>query len=279
MKRSDGRLLKSPDSFFKMIPHLMPRRTDSQTETTLSIGLDKTERFLKEHKKSGSKYSAMGIMIAAFIRTVCEYPDLNRFIVNRKIYGRSDVSVSFVMLKGYENGQPQETCIKVFFERTDTLPQVQKKLDAAIEANKNSNTGNDADKIVETIMNLPLLSGPIIKLLKWLDMHNFMPASLIKDDPFHASLFIANLASINLPHAYHHLYEYGTISYFITMGKKVHEMNSEGVICSYLPIGVVNDERTAPGSTNARAFKQIARYMANPELLEQPPTEVREDVP
>ena len=47
-------------------------------------------------------------------------------------------------------------------------------------------------------------------------------AAMIKSDPMFASMFLANLGSIHMDSAYHHLYEYGTCSFFGVMGAARH---------------------------------------------------------
>lgn len=51
-----------------------------------------------------------------------------------------------------------------------------------------------------------------------------LPRKLIDLSPFHTSLFITNLASINTSFIYHHCYEFGTTSVFLCMGKPVPKM-------------------------------------------------------
>ena len=57
--------------------------------------------------------------------------------------------------------------------------------------------------------------APLLRLAvraqRVLDGWNLLPAALIKDDPLYASAFIANLGSVGLDAAFHHLYDYGTM--------------------------------------------------------------------
>ena len=98
--------------------------------------------------------------------------------------------------------------------------------------------------------------------------------------PFHNSLCISNLASIRTNHIYHHCYEFGTTSVFITMGnlrEVPRRSGGEVVFERCIPLGVVMDERICSGSYFALAFRKIRKYLRNPELLELPPEVVNED--
>src|SRR5262245_65507748 len=77
-----------------------------------------------------------------------------------------------------------------------------------------------ADREIKGFLRLP---APLLRLAvraqRVLDGWNLLPAVLIKDDPLYASAFIANLGSVGLDAAFHHLYDYGTIPIFVTMGR------------------------------------------------------------
>ena len=84
--------------------------------------------------------------------------------------------------------------------------------------------------------------------------------------PFHTSLFITNLASINTPTIHHHCYEFGTTSVFICMGRPARKGNGDNG--KYMPISVVMDERIATGVEYSRFFAAFLRYLRNPAVLE-----------
>ena len=102
-----------------------------------------------------------------------------------------------------------------------------------------------------------------------LDQVGLLPRKIIDLSPFHTSLFITNLASINTTCIYHHCYEFGTTGVFICMGKPVLDpLAPEGSRKKLLPLGVVMDERIATGIEYSRFFAAFERYMKKPELLE-----------
>ena len=97
-----------------------------------------------------------------------------------------------------------------------------------------------------------------------------LPRSIIELSPFHTSLFVTNLASINTPYIFHHCYEFGTTSVFICMGRPVHDPAApEGVRKKVMPLSVVMDERIATGIEYSRFFAELFRNLRRPEVLEE----------
>ena len=102
-----------------------------------------------------------------------------------------------------------------------------------------------------------------------LDLHGLLPRKIIDLSPFHTSLFITNLASINTSYIFHHCYEFGTTSVFVCMGKPVPDpMAAPGSRKKLMPLGVVMDERIATGMEYSRFFAAFSRYLKDPEALE-----------
>ena len=89
--------------------------------------------------------------------------------------------------------------------------------------------------------------------------------------PFHTSLFITNLASINTEAIYHHCYEFGTTGVFVCMGKPVPNFLTGEYNKKIMPLGIVMDERIGFGAYFAAVFHRFKQYLSNPELLEGPP--------
>ena len=119
-----------------------------------------------------------------------------------------------------------------------------------------------------------------IGLIKFVDKYFTLPFSIINASPFHTSLFVTNLASIRTNTIHHHLYEFGTTGIFISMGqpKKKAVVNGETVEeQKIMELGIVTDERIANGHYYGRCFRELNRYLKNPELLETKPETVVKD--
>ena len=110
-----------------------------------------------------------------------------------------------------------------------------------------------------------------VYLAGFLDRHDLLPRSIIELSPFHTSLFVTNLASINTPCIFHHCYEFGTTSVFVCMGRPVPDpLAPEGVRKKIMPMSVVMDEQIATGIEYSRFFAELFRNLKHPESLEEP---------
>jgi len=281
MKRKDGvRVpLKDVEPMYLVAAHIMNKRVDSMNMISLDIPLEPMLNYVHKKRDEGTKISRLAIFLAAYLRVVAEFPELNRFVVNSKIYSRNELAVGMVVLKG--SMTDGGTMSKIYFQPTDTVFDVQRKLTEYIDSNRQAQPNNGTEKIIKVLLSIPGLVRVGVKLFKWMDRHNLLPKAIIDASPFHASLGITNLASIRTNHIYHHVYEFGTTSVAITMGNArevPHRRQGEIVLEKCIPLGVVMDERICSGHYFAQAFARMKTYLANPTLLEGPPTfEIVED--
>jgi pyruvate/2-oxoglutarate dehydrogenase complex dihydrolipoamide acyltransferase (E2) component len=109
-----------------------------------------------------------------------------------------------------------------------------------------------------------------------------MPKVINRISPFHTSVFVTDVGSLGIQPVYHHIYNFGTTSVFISFGKKqkakhINE-NNEIVDKRYVDLKVVVDERIADGHYYASSFKLFKKLIQNPERLEVPPEKVGQDV-
>jgi hypothetical protein len=277
--RPDGRRLKSLDPMFSIIPHIMPKRYDAQVMFDTEINYSKLRAYLNAKRKEGRNISFMALFTAAYLRVLTQYPELNRFVVNKKIYARNEYCVSFVTLKDGNLAEDKlETVIKVHFTLQDTVFDVADKIDGHIKENRKQQTVNFTDKLAKFFMSAPFLSRTAINIVKSADRFGLLPKKLIDGFPFHSSMWITNLASIYLGPVFHHIYDFGTTSMFVSIGMVKNSINLKGEKEQIVPLGVVADERIAAGITFSKAFGLMKRIFADPTVLEAPPESVREDV-
>ncbi len=271
--RGDGKKIKVESVEYAITPHIMPKRNDALNFIEVDIPAEPIQSYLNAKRKEGLRLSHLAVIIAAYTRVLGEYPQLNRFVVNKKVYARNEFNVAMVVLKAGEmdNG----TMSKVNFDLMDTVFDVNEKITEYIDTNKNSESENSTDKLAKFLLSVPGLLRVGVNLLVWMDKHGWLPRAIIDASPFHSSLTISNLASIRTNHIFHHIYNFGTTGVFITMGnaREVPKRKLDGEIefekC--IPLGVVMDERICSGSYFAMAFRQFRKYLKNPELLEQKP--------
>ena len=277
MGRPDGKRLKNIGLEYTVASHIMARRSDSMNMTTLYIPIEPMRRYMNQKRKEGKKYSHLSIMIATIVRTISQFPSINRFVVNKRIYARSEIAIGMVVLKG---GRIDEigTTSKMKFQPENTIEDVNNTINAYVEKNRSADDVNGTDKIAGVLTSVPGLLRVGVNVLKFLDNHNWMPKSVIEASPFHCTMMLTNLASIRTNHIYHHAYDFGTCSLTLAMGNLVDRVvvkNGEPTVERCLPLGLVMDERICSGAYFAMAFREFQKYLENPALLEVPPKTIK----
>ena len=265
--RPDGTRAKNLSAIVQAIPHIMPKRYDAQNWSSELVDDDILRAYIREKRKGERTVTRMSILAAAYYKAVLENPQLNRFIMNRKIYDRNHFCFSFVILKTRADGTPDETTLKVFLQPEDTIFTISEKMKRMIAENQVSEHDNNTDKFANFAFSIPGLARLVFALAYGLDQWGLLPRKIIDLSPFHTSLFITNLASINTPTIHHHCYEFGTTSVFICMGRPARKGNGDNG--KYMPISVVMDERIATGIEYSRFFAAFLRYLKTPEVLEK----------
>ncbi len=279
MGRPDGRKLRNLDYEYPVAAHIMERRSDAMNMTTLDIPIAPVRHYLNEKRKEGIRYSHLTVIIAAIIRTISQYPALNRFVVNKRIYARNEIAIGMVVLKGGRIDAPGTTD-KMKFKATDTIADVDRIINEYIEKNRKEDDVNGTDRVAKKLVSTPGLLRVGVSFMKWLDKHNWMPKAVVEISPFHCTMMFTNLASIKTDYVFHHAYDFGTVSLTLAVGKMrdVPMMHKgEMTLERCIPMGLVMDERIASGAYFAMAFREFRKYMNDPSLLETPPEKVVED--
>ncbi len=276
--RNDGYRVYSKDPMYEIVPFIMPKRYDASNSIKVDIDLEIIQDYIRKCRKEGKQISHMAVIIAAYLRLVSQNPLLNRFIMNKKVYTRNHFCVSFVTLK---KGGLGDTVSKLYFDLDDDIFTVSEKLNSTIELNRKSDSDNSLDRIMSRLISIPFLLRTAIGVFKVWDRYIGLPFFLIDASPFHTSLFITNLASIRTDTVYHHLYEFGTTGIFASMGQPIMKVMLDDDNQPYqkkvMRIGIVTDERIAGGHYFGRCFRELKRYLEQPEILETRPEKVVHD--
>lgn len=269
--RSDGKAIKNINSFFKVIPNIMMKRSDSQVFFKQNISLKGMDEYINKKSSEGIKFSYMEIFFAAIVRTIYERPSLNRFAINGVLYARNKISISIAIKKNL-NDDGQETTVKLEFDGTENIFEIKEKLNSLIKNNKKMEAENNTDSFAKLLNKMSYGSvRRIVNFLKFLDKHGILPKKIIDLSPFHTSAFVTNVGSIGIDSIYHHLYDFGTTSMFFSIGKKkksyiYNEDEIEQDKC--ITVAFVGDERICDGYYYASSFKNLNKYLRKPELLE-----------
>ena len=131
------------------------------------------------------------------------------------------------------------------------------------------------DDILKFVSHLP---RPLFRLLAWtlkkLEYYGIYPKSMAADDPCYSSVYLTNLGSIKMNADYHHLFNWGTISFFATIGEKKMRpyFNEDGTyeMRNTIKLGMTIDERIADGYYFAKTLRLVRKIFQNPDLLDLP---------
>jgi pyruvate/2-oxoglutarate dehydrogenase complex dihydrolipoamide acyltransferase (E2) component len=269
--RKDGKRIKDIDTMHRIMPYIMSKRYDAMNMVTVDIPLSPLRKYINLKRHENISISNMALILTAYLRTVTKFPQLNRFIINKRIFDRNEIAVSMVVVKPNEE---QSSISKLYLEKTDSLFDVEEKIKHFITQNRSSNDKNKTDELMKKMLRVPGSLGTLVNVFKAMDFFGLLPKPIIDASPFHAALLISNLASIRANHIYHHLYNFGTTSMTLTIGntREVPRRTGNKVIFERcLPLGIVVDDRICEGDYYARAFHCMRKYLADPAMLEKPP--------
>ena len=276
--RPDGRRVKGIDPTVRITPYVMPMRCDAQVFLQHKVDYELLARYIAKKGAEGEKITFMQIIIAAFVRTISQNPEINRFIMNKQFFSRKNCTVSFTMLKEQQNPDAGETAVKIKFDLTDTIFDVRDRMNAVIDASRGVENKNFVDKLLGILFAVPGLPTAIVQLVRLLDRYGICPGALLDELPFHTSMYITNNASIGLHHVNHHIYNFGSTSLFFGMGtlERVAVVEKgETRMKRFLPIGITADERVCSGAHYSKFFALMSYLLNHPEELETPPESVR----
>ena len=199
-----------------------------------------------------------------------EFPRLNRYVAGSRLYARKAVWIAFSAKQRLERDAPLFTA-KVEVKPGEPLGSFVDRVLGMLGEGR-SGKESAADREIKGFLRLP---GPIlraaVKLQRALDGWNLYPSSLLVDDPLYASAFVANLGSVGLDAVFHHLYEYGNIPIFATMGRihKAPVVFENGSVGSreVFRMRYTYDERVEDGFYAARALERLQALLEHPEAL------------
>jgi hypothetical protein len=213
------------------------------------------------------------LVLVAMARTVALRPMLNRFVVGRRLYERRAIELSFAVKKEISD-RGGLTTVKVALDPHATLDASLERIGASVGQGRGK-TRLQSEKEMDVVTLLPrFLVRFILKMQRVLDYFNLLPGAIIASDPLYASVFLANLGSVGLDSAYHHLFEYGTTPIFATVGRvKKAVVPGEGdqpVVREVVSLKYSLDERIADGLYCARSLELLKGYLEKPETLAAP---------
>ncbi len=272
--RKDGVLLRDLDSMHFIVPLLYPNRCDNEAFISERIDLTNLNAYLAKKNAGEPRHplKMFYVIVAAAARACLLRPKMNRFIANKNVYQRNELTAAFVVKKEFSD-DGAEALAKLRFEPGDTMDSIWRKVTEQITAGR-SDQADASTESMDTFNRMPrFLSKFIVWIITRLDVHGWVPASLIETDPYYCTLVLTNLGSIKLHAGYHHLTNWGTNSVFVVVGEKKKRpfFDEEGncTMRDSIDLGLTVDERIADGYYFSKTIRLVKKLLENPELLEQ----------
>jgi hypothetical protein len=284
--RADGTYLRTLDPFMRFFPFIMIGRNESAVYFKQQIDVTNLKAFInqKNHETAtkegdGTKSTLFHGILAAIVKTAIERPQVNRFIIGRRIYQRHDLSCAFVVKSEFRDDANEEIAVMKFDEH-DTMLTISDKLAAEVRRIREISRAKNKERAgavnwLNYFMLMPrFILRAFVSFMTWLDYHGWLPRFVIEADPMHTSIFISNLGSLKIDAPFHHMYEWGTCSFFVTIGaiNKTPTVMPDGTIASRdtINLGITIDERISDGYYYAKTIKRLQYLIEHPEELEKP---------
>lgn len=273
--RRDGTFVDDLPALRRIMPHLMPTRTESLVYYPQRIDVEHLLEWLEdtnEGRREEDRITFFHVILTAVARAVMLRPEMNRFLVGRRTYAHGDISVTFIVKTAMDEEAP-ETEVRLVFTGHETVEEVRDLTRSSVEHKRQSADGAD-DKLVAFFARWP---RPLLRLVartvRSLDYHNALPGALHDAIPLYTSVYLVNAGSIGIDPPFHHLFEMGSASVFVSIGRiaKQPVVDEHGQVVARTSLNVVYslDERISEGFYFARSLEVFGRLIAQPELLEK----------
>ncbi len=259
-------------SFNAIFPFIMKGRNESIAYYPVVVDAENLLAFIEAKKGTDEEITIFEAILLALVRILRERPTLNRYIIGRRLYQRRDVELSFVARRQYTLDS-SETNVFVSVRPDDDAEAALRKVRGEIRTAKSGEQKSD-EGLIELFLRLPRSVLQLaVNLLSIWDFYVDTPAFLRGVDPLRCSAYVANLGSVGMGAAYHHLFEWGTCSLFVTIGqvKPTVVVGEDGnpAVRRTVELKIALDERIADGYYDARALELFDTYLNHPEELRQ----------
>jgi len=241
--------------FRRMLAHVTPSRVHAQVNYTQTLDITKTLAWMAEQPE---KVTLLHVFAAAAGRLFHQRERLNRYVTGTRFFQRDGVRISLSAKKSMKDGAPL-VVIPLEVDAEVTPSTVSRQLRERLDPPRRGEVMRQ-EKENDLLLKIPnFLLGPVIRLALWLDKRHWLPSALVDPDPMFCSLFIANLGSVGLEVAHHHLFEWGNCPFFAVIGR-IHEHEGRAEV----QVGWTFDERVEDGMACALALQDLQALVEDP---------------
>jgi len=217
--RKDLDITKKNPGYRRILLHLTPDRDHAAVFFSQTIDLTRTLPWIEEHEAAtGRRVGILALFVAAAGRMLHERPRLNRYASGWRIFQRDGVYVTVSTKKALTDGA-HVVMLKIPILPGDDPDAVAGRIVGAVGEGR-SGRELPVEREVSGFLHIPaFVLSALVRILLWFDRRHWLPGFFVDPDPMFTSLVVANIGSVGLDAAYHHLYEYGNCPFFAVIGK------------------------------------------------------------
>lgn len=259
-RRPDATLVRDVGAVRRMMQYITPTRGESLVYYAQQLDVGRALSWIaaQNAERDGERITLFHLVLWAIGRTVHERPRLNRFTAGGKLWQRDGIWLSFSAKKAFADDAPIMT-IKRPFGPEASLADFVGGIHPPIKAGRAGEI-SASEKEISLLLRLP---GPLLRVVlragAVLDRWGLLPKAMIEPDPLFCSAFVANLGSVGLDAAYHHLWEWGTCPIFCVMGRIRQTADGARMTLKY-----TYDERIADGFYAGRSLERVKALIEDP---------------
>ena len=269
--RPDGRLVRDAPPTRAIMPYLMRRRNESAVYFTQEVDLRAVAPALVDFRERYDHHvSVFHVVLGALARTLHERPGINRFVAGGRLYERRGVQLSWAAKQRFDDDGAL-VVVKRDFPKDEKFLDLVRDIDGR-DDHARTDGDHATDRELRAVLALPgMARRTVLTGLRTADAFGALPRWFIEGDPMFASAFLANLGSIRLDAAFHHLYEYGTIGVFCVIGaaQEVPVLTADGRAEPQprVTLRLTYDERLADGFYAQRSLERFQQLLEDPDEL------------
>ena len=266
--RRDRNITSQIPAYRIMLAAVTPSRAAATVWFEQTLDLSEALPWLEgQREASGEKLTFLSLYMAAVGRMLHAHPNLNRYCKGTRFWQRDGVQITVSAKKSMEHGAKVLT-LKVPIEEGDGPLDVHRRLRGMVDQGRTERITQEKEYDL-----LRMLPGFVLRwaigAIHFLDGLHLLPGFFADGDGMFTSMFIANLGSVGLPAAYHHLFEYGNCPFFAVIGRIYEEPGPDGEIRSKVDIKYTYDERIEDGLACALALAGLKELIEDPRRFEE----------
>ena len=144
--RKDATLIRDLDSMHFIMPLIYPNRCDNEAFISERIDLTNLNAYLEKKNAENPeyKYNLFQSIVTAVLKTITLRPKMNRFIANKNLYQRDEITAAFVVKRIFsDNGE--EALAVIHSKDSDNIESVHNEIYRQVsyvrkDGNKDSST-------------------------------------------------------------------------------------------------------------------------------------------